>query len=175
MSAQLSAVERTLYGNTKNSRQRRPRAQTHSAKERPSGARGKPTSLRQPPPAAPATNGFGSSRSARPAALTSLRFVVSLSGLRCFGLSIVLHLRLPACHPLQHAVRVLDRVHMPIVTFDHLHRSPRLLRQKVHVHTFLQPQRGIGVPEAIGRADLSMLCSRLLREQILSLPISRKG
>src|SRR5580700_7639127 len=40
---------------------------------------------------------------------------------------------------------------MPVVLLNHMDGSSHLLGEEIHVHAFLQSQRGIGVPEAIRR------------------------
>jgi len=109
-------------------------------------------SLRQPPPAAPAKKASGSLWSTRLVALTSFGFIVGLCRFRRPGLGVVRLWQLPSCHALQHAVGVLDGVHVSIVGFNHVDGSSHLLGQEIYVHAFLQPERGVGVTEAIGRA-----------------------
>jgi hypothetical protein len=58
----------------------------------------------------------------------------------------------PSRDALQHAVAVLHCVHMPVVLLNHLNGRSHLLGKEIHVHALLQPERGVGMPEAIGRA-----------------------
>src|ERR1700678_1286489 len=109
-------------------------------------------SLRQPPPRLRPKTASGDSGSARPVALTAFAFVVCLCRLRCLGLGLIRLWQLPSCHTLPHAVGVLDGVYMSIVAFNHVDGSSHLLGKEIHVHAFLQAERGIGVPEAIGGA-----------------------
>src|ERR1700679_2372185 len=51
----------------------------------------------------------------------------------------------------KHTVGVLDGVHVSIVAFNHVDGSSHLLSEEIHVHAFLQSERGVGVPEAIRR------------------------
>ena len=88
----------------------------------------------------------------RLAALTSFRPIVNLCRLHRLGLAIVRLRQFPPRHPLQHAVGVLDGVHVSIVGFNHVDGSSHLLGKEIHVHAFLQSERSVGVPEAIGRA-----------------------
>ena len=60
--------------------------------------------------------------------------------------------QLPSRHALQYTVGVLDGVHMPVVFLDHVNGSSHLLGKEIHIHAFLQSQRGIGMPEAISGA-----------------------
>jgi hypothetical protein len=85
-------------------------------------------------------------------ALTSLIFIVCLRRFRGLGPGIVWLRQLPSRHALQHAVGVLDGVHVSVVAFNHVDGGSHLFGKEVHVYTFLQSQRGIRVPEAIGRA-----------------------
>ena len=94
----------------------------------------------------------GGSRSAQLVALTSFAFVVCLCRFRRLRPGLVWLRQLPSRHALQHAVGVLDGVHVSVVAFNHVDGSSHLLGKEIHVHTFLQAERGIGVPEAIGRA-----------------------
>ena len=58
---------------------------------------------------------------------------------------------------------MLDRIHMAVVGFDHLDRRAHLLRQEIHIHPFGQPERGVGMPEAINTAALSARAGKQLR------------
>ena len=94
----------------------------------------------------------GGSQSAQLAAPTSFGLIVSRCSFRRLGLGVVRLRQFPSRHALQHAVGVLDGVHMPVVLLNHVDGSSHLLGEEVHVHTFLQSERGVGMPEAIGRA-----------------------
>ena len=85
-------------------------------------------------------------------ALTSFTFVVCLCRFRRLRPDLVWLRQLPTRHALQHPVRVLNGVHVSIVAFDHVDGSSHLLGKKIHVHAFLQAERGIRVPETICRA-----------------------
>jgi len=95
------------------------------------------TSLRQPPQRLRPKTASGGSRSAWRVALTSFAFIVCLRCFRCLGLGIVRLQHLPSRHALQHAVGVLDRIHMPVVLLNHMDGSFHLLGKKIHVHAFL--------------------------------------
>lgn len=60
--------------------------------------------------------------------------------------------QLPSHHALQHAVGVLDGVHMPVVFLDHVNGGSHLLGKEIHVYAFLQAERGVGMPEAVSGA-----------------------
>ena len=69
---------------------------------------------------------------------------------RCAVLFTVWHF--PIIHTHQNAIRILDGVDMAVVLLDHLHRGAHLFGEQVHIHALAQSERGVGVPEAIGRA-----------------------
>ncbi len=104
--------------------------------------------MQQPPPAAPAKTVSGGSKSTRLVAMTSLGLDrVVVYRLRRLGPGIVRLRQLPSRHALQYAIGMLDRVHMPVVLFNHVDGSTHLLSEEIYVHAFPQPQRGVGVPE----------------------------
>src|ERR1035441_1010908 len=102
-----------------------------------------------PPPAAPVKHGFGGSRSTRLVALTSFGFIVGLCRFRRLSLGVVRLRQFPSRNALQHTVGVLDGVHVSIVAFNHEDRSSHLLGEEIHVYSFLQSERGVGMPETI--------------------------
>ncbi len=56
-----------------------------------------------------------------------------------FGIALRIHIRVhrfPAASPHQHAVGVLDGIHMAVVVFDHFDRGAHLFGQDIHVHAF---------------------------------------
>ena len=52
---------------------------------------------------------------------------------------------------------------MPVVLLDHVDGGSHLLGKEIHVHAFLQAERGVGVPEAIGRARNALRAFAQLR------------
>lgn len=62
------------------------------------------------------------------------------------------HFRLPPRQSLQNTIRVLDRVNVAIVVFDHLDRRAHLFCEEIYVHAFRQAEGGVGVAEAVGAA-----------------------
>ncbi len=58
----------------------------------------------------------------------------------------------PSADAHQHAVGMLNGVHMAIMLLDHFDRCAHLLGENVNIHPGGEPQRGIGMAEAIGGA-----------------------
>ena len=56
----------------------------------------------------------------------------------------------PAANAHQHAVGVLDGIHMSIMVFDHFDRGAHLFGKDINVHSLAKPECGVGVAEAIG-------------------------
>jgi hypothetical protein len=67
-----------------------------------------------------------------------------------FGIHVGVH-GLPSANAHQHAVGVLDGIHMAIMVLDHLDRGAHLFGQNIDVHALAKPEGGVGVAEAIGR------------------------
>ena len=74
-------------------------------------------------------------------------------GTRCLGIGFgyVVNNRLPATRALQHAVSMIDRIDMTIMLFDHFDRGAHLLGENVNIDACGEPERRIGVAEAIGQ------------------------
>jgi hypothetical protein len=66
--------------------------------------------------------------------------------------------QLPSRHAPQHAVGVLDGVHVSVVAFNHVDGGSHLFGKEVHVYAFLQAEGCIGMAEVIGRAR-HVLCA----------------
>ena len=61
----------------------------------------------------------------------------------------------PARQAHKDPLRVLDRVHMAIMLLNHLDGCAHLFRQEIDIHALGQPERGVGMPEAIDAAPLA--------------------
>lgn len=99
-----------------------------------------------------------SGRSALLVALPLSRVITRLCRFRRLGLRVgFINLRhFPPGHALQHAICMLDGIHMAVMILDHLDRGSHLLSKKINVYALLQAERGVGVPETIGRARNSL-------------------
>ena len=53
---------------------------------------------------------------------------------------------------LKDAVRILHWGHVAVMVLDHLDRGAHLLREKIHIDPFRQPEGGVGMTKAIGAA-----------------------